>query len=72
MNVDNMNRTYEKPNSRDSQTSADEGICGKCDREIEDFQPGIGSQIAVMCDICRTYYHQKCGGLSDELMQVVD
>ena len=72
VNTDNMNRSYEKTNSKDSQMSEDEGICGKCDGEIEDFQPGFGSQKAVMCDICRTYYHQKCGGLSDELLHIVN
>lgn len=72
VNSDNMDRTQESTNSNNPNTSDDEHICGKCDKEIEDFQPGIGSQVAVMCDICRTYYHQKCGGLSDELFNIVN
>ena len=72
VNIDNMSRSHESPNNSDSQMSEDEGICGKCDKEIADFQPGIGSQTAVMCDICRNYYHQRCGGLSDELLHIVN
>lgn len=61
-------------NSSMNDEMSDDGrcICGKCDLEIEDFQEGYGSPSAVTCDICKTYYHQKCGGLSDELFQIVN
>ena len=72
LNRDNYMSANESLHIADPTVGDDEGICGKCDQEIEDFQPGIGNDQAVMCDICKTYYHQECGGLSDELMQIIN
>ncbi len=51
----------------------DEAIyfCGKFDKEFHDCKLESGSSSAVICDICKTYYHKKCSGLSDELFKLV-
>lgn len=44
-------------------------MCGKCDKVLKESENG--NPRAVVCDICKTKYHQKCGGLTDELYKLV-
>ena len=44
-------------------------MCGKCDQDIMETSEGCVQ--AVICDVCKTFYHQQCGGLSDELFDIV-
>ena len=49
-----------------------QNTCGKCDQDIvSSSESEDGHLQAVMCDVCKTYYHQKCGGLSDDLFDIV-
>ena len=45
-------------------------ICGKCDQDITDVSKA-GYVQAAICDVYTTFYHQKCGGLPDELFDIV-
>ena len=56
---------------RDDEDHSHDSLCGKCDLEIQDLQQGY-STTAVVCDICKLYYHQECSGLSSELVKVVN
>jgi hypothetical protein len=60
----NENEDVELQNSRQMDAES-ETCCGKCDKEINDFEHGADAvnPTAIACDICKTYFHQQCGGL---------
>lgn len=49
-------------------------FCRKCDEEIDEVETmpdGSTAPTAIACDMCKSYYHSDCSGISQELFQMV-
>ncbi len=81
IDICNKNNSGDNHNGLQVDDFVDEEVnfCGKCDEEIDEFYDAEmtddnsqqSTLLAVACDICKTYYHRKCGGLSDELFEIL-
>ena len=44
---------------------ASQSICKKCDVEV------LNGQLAIMCDMCSTWFHEECSGLSKKQLNFI-